>query len=145
MAQLTLPIVARELKVEVRINLAAPDLVLLQAANQPTPQSVTAIATLDTGSNVTCVSAAIIRQLALSRTTSSKTSGIGGPVSVQLFHASLMIVDPAQPQVPFFVQPDLEVMELPPGAPVDVLIGMDVLLNCRLLIDGPNRTFTIDF
>ena len=145
MAQLTFPIVARELKIAVLINIAASDLVLLQAANQPSPQSVTAVATLDTGSNVTCVSSAIIQQLGLSLSTSSTTSGIGGPVSVRLFRASLMIVDPTQPQVPWYVVADLEVMELPPGSRVNVILGMDVLLNFRLFIDGPGQTFTIDF
>jgi hypothetical protein len=36
-------------------------------------------------------------------------------------------------------------MELPLGTPVDVLIGMDVLLGCRMLLDGPGRQFTLDF
>jgi hypothetical protein len=43
------------------------------------------------------------------------------------------------------VQPDLLVMELPLGFPVDVLIGMDVLLGCRMLLDDPARQLTLDF
>src|SRR5262249_24960503 len=57
MAQLTFPIVTDELLVDVRINLAAPDLAVLRAANQPAPASVAARAILDTGSNVTGVAA----------------------------------------------------------------------------------------
>jgi hypothetical protein len=37
-------------------------------------------------------------------------------------------------------------MELPallPGA--DVLIGLDVLLTCKLILDGPARQFTLEF
>jgi hypothetical protein len=41
--------------------------------------------------------------------------------------------------------PSLLVMELPPGPSCDVLIGMDVLVNCRLTVDGPRGFFTIEF
>jgi len=71
--------------------------------------------------------------------------GVGGTPAVGLFRVPLSIFDPAQPLLSWFVYPDLLVMELPPGTPVDVLIGMDVLLNCRMLLDGPGRIFTIDF
>ncbi len=33
----------------------------------------------------------------------------------------------------------------PPGPSCDVLIGMDVLRPCRLTVDGPGGSFTIDF
>jgi hypothetical protein len=28
---------------------------------------------------------------------------------------------------------------------MDVLVGLDVLLGCRLTLDGPARTFTLEF
>jgi hypothetical protein len=62
-----------------------------------------------------------------------------------LYRVSLSVFDPANPLVPWFVVPDLEVMELPSSVRYDVLIGMDVLLECRLLLDGPARTFTLDY
>ena len=41
---------------------------------------------------------------------------------------------------------DLRVMELANPIPgVEVLIGLDILLDCRLLLDGPARQFTLDF
>ncbi len=64
---------------------------------------------------------------------------------MRLYRISLTIFDLAQQHLPWFVQPDLVVMELPPGTPVDVLIGTDVLLDCRMLLDGPGRQFTLDF
>lgn len=145
MAQLTFPIVTDELLVDVRINLAAPDLAVLRAANQPAPASVAARAILDTGSNVTGVAASIIQHFQLLTAARSTTHGIGGAPAVNLFRVSLSIFDAAQPHLPWFVQPDLLVMELPPGFPVDVLIGMDVLLGCRMLVDGPARQLTLDF
>jgi hypothetical protein len=40
----------------------------------------------------------------------------------------------------------MEVSALDHAIPgIDMLIGLDVLLNRRLLIDGPARRFTLDF
>jgi hypothetical protein len=42
--------------------------------------------------------------------------------------------------------PDLPVVELPAGLPdADVLIGMDVLLTCKLVLDSPRRQFALEF
>ena len=128
-----------------RINLNAPALVARHSTGQPAPASVAAEANIDTGSNVTCVSAAILQQLGLVAASQSKTHGVGGQVQVRLFRVSLMISDAAPPHAPWFTDPDLLVMELPSGTPVDVLIGMDVLLQCRLTVDGPAGTFTLDY
>jgi hypothetical protein len=145
MAQLAFPIVGHELLVDVRINLSAPELALLRAAQQPAPTSAVTRGILDTGSNATGVAGAILRQFQLAPVRHSTTQGIGGASAVDLYHVSLSIFDSTQLLAPWFVQPDLQVMELPPGFPVDVLIGMDVLLQLRMLIDGPGSTFTLDF
>jgi hypothetical protein len=43
-------------------------------------------------------------------------------------------------------EPDLLVMELAAVLPnVDVLIGLDVLLRYKLLLDGPVRQFALEF
>jgi hypothetical protein len=37
-------------------------------------------------------------------------------------------------------------MELPTPLPTaNVVIGLDVLLGCKLLLDGPKRQFLLDF
>ncbi len=42
--------------------------------------------------------------------------------------------------------PDLQVSELTTAIPnTDVLIGMDVLLVCKLTLDGPGRWFSLEF
>jgi hypothetical protein len=145
MATLTFPIVINELCVDVRINLPAPELMALRAANRPTPTSVVRTGNIDTGSNITGVSAAVLRQLALAPVRNSNTQGIGGSTAVNLYHVSLSVCDAVQPPSSWFTHPDLLVMELPPGTPVDVLIGMDVLIQCRLTVDGPAGVFTLDF
>lgn len=145
MAQLTFPISGSELWVDVRVNLSAPDLVNVQTAGGPAPPSVFARAQIDTGSNVTVVAASIIGRLGIAPVVHTTTQGIAGPVSVRLFRVSLSILDVTQPHLPWVTEPDLLVMEAPPNPPVDILIGMDVLLGCRLLVDGPARQFTLDF
>jgi hypothetical protein len=145
MASLVFPIVKDELLVDVRVNLHAPALVALQAAHQTAPQSLVAKALIDNGSNVTCVSSAIIQHFSPKRHAQSTSQGIAGPISVDLYHVSLSIFDNTQLQLPWFTHPDLLVMELPSGLAVDVLIGMDVLFGCRMLVDGPSRLLMIDF
>jgi hypothetical protein len=145
MPQLTFPITGADLRVDVRVNLPGPDLLALRAANRPAPPSFLAMAGIDTGSNVTGVSVPILQQLSLIPVAQTKTHGIGGQVPVRLFRVSITIFDSTQPNSPWFTQPNLVVMELPPSTPVDVLIGMDVLLTCRMLLDGPGRQFTLDY
>jgi hypothetical protein len=118
---------------------------MIHGNRQPAPAAVVTRAVLDTGSNATGVSASVIQRLALVSHAGSSTQGIAGSVPVKLYRVSLSVFDSSQPVLPWFVVPDLEVMELPSHIAVDVLIGMDVLLECRLLIDGPGRQFTLDY
>lgn len=55
------------------------------------------------------------------------------------------ILDESQPHLPWLIQSDLLVMEMPTSLSTEVLIGMDVLSNCKMLLDGPARRFTLDF
>ena len=73
------------------------------------------------------------------------TTGIGGAVTVQLYRVSLHLRDARAPTLPMLTMPSLLVMELPPGPSCDVLIGMDVLRQCKLTVDGPGGSFTFDF
>ncbi len=64
---------------------------------------------------------------------------------MNLYRASLHIMDKQQPGLPWLSQLSLVVMELTPGFPFDVLIGMDILLTCKMLVDGPRRQFALEF
>ncbi|MBA4063470.1 MAG: hypothetical protein C0501_07110 [Isosphaera sp.] len=145
MPQLTFPIAAAELLVDARVNLPAPDLSAVLAAGGPAPASVPVRGEIDTGSNATAVAPWVIRQLGLQPRVHTTTRGVTGSAQVRLFRVSLTILDASRPHLPWFVQPDLVVMELTTALPVDVLIGMDILLGCRLLVDGPALSFTLDF
>jgi hypothetical protein len=46
---------------------------------------------------------------------------------------------------PELVEPTLSIMELTtPLANIDALIGLDFLLGCRFLLDGPARIFSLE-
>ena len=146
MAQLTFPITGTDLHVDVRVNHSAPILRAIQAAGVSAPSSVAARALIDTGSDLTVVAPWILQQLGIPpQLHTAQTQGIGGSLSVRLFKVSLSILDAANAHLPWFVQPDLLVMEASSTLPIDVLIGMDVLLGCRMLVDGPARLLTLDF
>lgn len=143
MAQLTFPIQGTDLVADARVNLDASTLLAHTATGQPAPHSIPARALIDTGSDVSLVSGWILQQLGAQRLFHRNTQGMGGTVSAGVFRVSISILDASRPP-PWFTRPDVWVMELSAGLPFDVIIGMDVLLECRMLVDGPNRTFTID-
>jgi len=134
------------LTVAVLIGLNNQDAAALAAAGSPIPPPVWGTGLLDTGCDITSVAPTLLRRLPLARTGGSSSQTVGGQVSVELFEVSLSIPPPGGAAGPLLVRPHLVVMELPhPIAGIDVLIGLDVLLTCRLLLDGPGRQFTLDF
>jgi hypothetical protein len=71
---------------------------------------------------------------------------MGGTVGAKLFKVSVGITDFGTPGGPSLVEPNLLVMELTtPLSNLEVLIGLDILLNCKLQLDGPARQFTLEF
>lgn len=145
MPQLTFPIVQASLVVDVLVNLEASLLLPLRAGGHPCPP-LQGTGEIDTASTMTGVNSRVVRGLGLQPVGPPTTTiGIGGPVPVQLFCVSLHIRDARDPHLPMLTLPSLIVMELPPGPDCDVLIGMDVLLGCKLLVDGPAAQFTLDF
>ena len=145
MSQLTYPITPDGLVVDVLVNHEAAVLIPLRASGQLCPP-IEGKGLLDTASNVSGVSPAIVSQLRLPPVgPPTTTTGIGGVVNVQLYRVSLHIRDARAPTLPMLTIPSLEVMELPPGPTCDALIGLDVLRQCRLIVDGPGGFFTLDF
>jgi hypothetical protein len=145
MATLTFPVSADGLCVDVRVNFDTTTLNSLKSAGHPLPSSIPARGLIDTGSDISAAAPWILQQLAVPVHSQRTTHGIAGSIPVRLFNISLFILDSHQPQMPWLVQPDLLVMELPSTLPVDVLIGLDVLFNCSLLLDGLGRQFTLTF
>ena len=144
MAQLTFPIGSDGLVVDVLVNLEAVALLALRAAGQSRPP-IQGKGLIDTGSNVSGVSRSILQHLGAPPVSQSSTTGIGGPVRVHLYRTSLHVWDQRDPGLPWMSQLSRVVMDLAPGVPFDVLIGMDVLLGCTMTVYGPAGRFTLDF
>jgi hypothetical protein len=146
MARLIFPITPDGLCVDVVVGLDGKTTVALHVAGRPIPKPSRGRGVIDTGSNVTCVNLPILQGLGIPVKHRSTTQGIAGPVAVNLYEVSLSLTDFGIPGAPLLVEPTLLVMELPAALPnVDVLIGLDVLLGCRMTLDGPARQFTLDF
>ena len=145
MPQLTYPILPRGLYVDVYVNLDAAILVPLHSSGQPSPNPVPARGLIDTGSDITVVSLPILQQLGVAASSPVSTQGLSGPVQGSTYSVSLHILTFADQSISWFTHPTLRVMGLPLGSLFDVLIGMDILLNCKLLLDGPGRQFTLEF
>ncbi len=145
MPQLTFPITSVGLCVDVKVNLDGATLGALHSAGRPMPASIQVKGLIDTGSDVSAVAPSILQQLAVPVHSQRTTLGIGGNMLVRLFNAALFIFDSHQYHLPWLAQPNLLVMELPSGLPFEVLIGMDVLLSCKMVADGPVRQFMLEF
>jgi hypothetical protein len=116
-------------------------------SGQQSSTRVSALGLLDSGSDVTVVHAAILQFLGIPpRQTSVKSQSVAGIRQSDLFDVTLNITDFTNAGAPAFVKSPLLVMDMPSAlGKIQVLIGLDVLLDFRLLIDGPGRRFTIDF
>jgi hypothetical protein len=146
MDQLTFPIDPSGLAVPVFIGLDGRTTKAQLAAGQPVPPPVLARGLLDTASSVSAVATWVVQRLALTVASSGTTQTASGSVLVNLFTVSLSITNPAQAGSPWLTEPDLLVMEMPTVLPdADVLVGLDVLLGCKLLLDGPAKRFTLEF
>jgi hypothetical protein len=119
----------------------------LRAAGLPIPAPVQARGLIDAGSDVTVVASWILRQLAVPIASSGSTHTAAGQINVKLYTVSLGITDPAQTAgSPWLTQSGLLVMEALAVLPeADVLIGLDILLDCKMLLDGPAQRFTLEF
>ena len=137
---------AREPTLPVLIGLSSHDAQLLVAAGQSLPSSIWGTAYLDTGTNVTCVGADVLRQLGITAIGQGGSQSTGGQISVKLFEISLTVPPPGFATGPLLTRESLLVMELSTPIPgIDVLIGLDILLDCKFLLDGPARQFTLEF
>ncbi|HEY1378216.1 MAG TPA: aspartyl protease family protein [Gemmataceae bacterium] len=146
MPRLGFPIVPDGLLVDVLVGWNQPATVAALAAGGPIALPVRARGVIDTGTDITAVGTAVLRQLGLAVVRQTTTQTAAGSVSVNLYRVGLGITDFADAGAPELVEPNLLVMELAAApAGIDVLIGLDVLLGCHFSLDGPGRRFAIDF
>jgi len=132
------------LALEVMIGIKGSDSAALVAAGKPVPRPILARALIDTASDITCVERVILQRLGLAPSARQATQGISGSASVRLFEVSVSIPGATSASGPLLVLPQLVIMELPqPLQNVEVLIGLDVLLQCVLHVNGPGRQFSL--
>jgi hypothetical protein len=146
MPQYTYPIQAGELTLPALISVGAEEAQARVAAGQEPPEPIWGTAVIDTGTTVTCVSRAILEKLATKPAKQARRHTATGEFSADLYQASLSIPAPGPAVGPMLTRRDLTVMEMTDVIPgVDALIGLDILMECRLLLDGPARRFTLEF
>jgi hypothetical protein len=146
MARATYAVTPDGLAVPVLVGLDGGTTVARRTAGQPVPAPIRARGLIDTCSDVSAVAAGILQQLAVPPARTATTTTAAGPLSVRLFLVSLSILGPPPSGGFVHTEPVLLVSELPSVLPdADVLIGLDVLLKGRLLLEGPPGFFTLDF
>ena len=75
----------------------------------------------------------------------TSTLTASGKVPVNMYQVSIGIRDARDPAGPELVESSVSVLQLPSALPgIDVLIGLDFLLNCKFLLDGPMREFSLE-
>jgi hypothetical protein len=146
MARLTFPVTRDGLSVPVLIGLDGYTTTARMRAGQPALAPVLSRGLLDTGSNPTAVARWVLQSLGVPRYATGTSQTASGTVPVALYRVSLEILDPGQPGGAVLTLPSLVVTELTSSlSDADVLVGLDVLLTCGLLLEGPARKFTLDF
>jgi hypothetical protein len=145
MAKIVFPVLPDGLLVDVLIGLDRAMTVAQLTAGHPITTPLAARGEIDTGSNVTAVSPAILRRLGVPTHYQTTTQTVSGNVSVNVAKVSVGVRDSRDPTSPELLEPTLSVMELmTPLANVEVLVGLDFLLGCRFLLDGPARQFSLE-
>ena len=145
MPGLVFPVLPDGLLVDVVIGLDRAATLAQFAAGQPLTVPIHARGEIDTGSNVSAVSGAILQGLGIPIQYQTTTQTASGILSVNVAIASVGVRDFRDPMSPELVEPTLAVMELTtPLAKVEVLIGLNFLLGCRFLLDGPARQFSLE-
>jgi hypothetical protein len=128
------------------IGLNGPDTIALVQAGQPVPRPVQVRALIDPGSDRTAAAPQVFQQLGLVPFISGTCHRTAGSVNVNLYRVSLTISDPGPKTGPTLALSDLLVSEFAAPLPnIDTLIGMDLLHECLLVLDGPGQQFLLGF
>jgi hypothetical protein len=146
MPHFAFPLSADGLIVQAVFGLNGPDTAALVQTGRPIPRPVQVRSMLDNGTDATAVAPHVFQKLGLKSGLSGMSHTAAGQVAVNLYRVSLTINGPAGIAGPVLVLPDLLVSELTASLPnIEALIGMDVLRQCLLILDGPGKQFILGF
>jgi hypothetical protein len=145
MPTLTFPIQADGLIVEVIITPSSIQIRQWQAQGVPIPRPLKVQGVMDTGADLTAVAPRVLQALGLPLSQTAHTSTAGGQVQVGVYEISLSIL-PATGSAPMFTDPHLLATELMNAAPgIEALVGLNIILQGVLHVDGPGGTFSFTF
>jgi hypothetical protein len=146
MPQLAFPVTVAGLAPPVMVGIDGKTSSALFAAGKSIAAPIQARGLLDTGSDITAIASWVLQKLALPIAAKTVTSTAAGQINVNLYEVSLSITNPVQPNSPWLTLADLQVTELSAVlTDADVLIGLNVILQCRMIVDGPARFFSLNF
>lgn len=101
---------------------------------------------IDTGSDIVAVSTPILQPLGVPVYRQASTRTVAGAVTVDLYKVSVGVTIFADLNAPELPEPNLIVMALPTALPkIEVLLGLDLLMSCKLILDGPGKLYALDF
>jgi hypothetical protein len=144
MPQITFPFDLSGMFVDVMIAPSGGVLTAMKNAGKPFPSPVWGKAMIDTGTNVSAVSIAILESLGIQPESEVETRGIGGEMDVGYYEVSLTIMNRATGSQIEYAPPDVKVIGI--DVPdIDALIGLDLLIGCRMMFDGPGGEFSLHF
>jgi hypothetical protein len=117
----------------------------LVQAGQPVPRPIPVRALIDSGADTTTIAPGVFKRLGLVPSFTAFSQRASGSVKVNLYNVSMTITGLIGAVGPTLVLPDLLVSELTAPLPVDALIGLDVLRQCLVVLDGPGQQFILGF
>jgi hypothetical protein len=143
----TLTFSAKEdgLMVPVLVCLKGETVTDLHANGLPIPMPIRCMAVVDCGTTATAVAPWILRQLGLGPGIPATAQTASGVVNTEVHLVSLTILGPNFTG-PGFTISTIVVQELKtvlPGA--DVLVGLNAMLECNFVLEGPARQFSFIF
>jgi hypothetical protein len=146
MPTMTFPIHPDGLCVPALIGHDHDQLQAIQASGSPLPMPLRVRAIFDTGANFTSVSPSFLTTLGLVSTGSSRTQTASGMASVQFYVISLTVYDPANAGGQTLFRSRWGVTKLPQDLPdMDVIIGINLINQIILHVDGPVGKFSLTF
>jgi hypothetical protein len=145
MPQLSFDLDADGMVVLAAIGLSDPQSATMARSKQPIPPPIRVRALLDSGTDRTAVAPHVFQRLGLAPLIYATAQTAGGAFQVNLYRVGLTIFGPSGDAGPVLALPDLLVSELTVALSFDALIGLDVLRECLLVLDGPGRRFILAF
>jgi hypothetical protein len=146
MPHFTFPLSPDGMIVQAMFGLNGAATAALVQTGQPVARPIQVRSLLDNGTDATAIAPHVFQKLGLKSQVSGTSQTAAGQVTVNLYRVSLGITGPAGGTGSALVLPDLLVSELTATLPnIDALIGMDVLRQCLLVLDGPGQQFILGF